>query len=102
MEAIRREILQSFWKIHVVHHAAEGPVYGQWMLKALAEHGCRVGREALRRTVTQPVGRSSTSIPSLSSITRRPYAATLSSCVTWTMVVPAMFTSDSNSMISRA
>jgi len=32
MESIRREILQSFWKIHVLHHAAEGHVYGQWKL----------------------------------------------------------------------
>jgi len=39
MEAVRREILQSFWKIHVLHHAADGPVYGQWMLKELLEHG---------------------------------------------------------------
>ncbi len=39
MESIRREILQSFWKIHVLHHTAEGPVYGQWMLHELREHG---------------------------------------------------------------
>ena len=42
MEDIRREILQSFWKIHVLHHAAEGPVYGQWMLHELREHGYEV------------------------------------------------------------
>jgi len=42
MESIRREIFQSFWKIHVLHHAAAGPVYGQWMLHELREHGYEV------------------------------------------------------------
>ena len=39
MGSVQREILQSFWKIHVLHHAAEGPIYGQWMLEELHEHG---------------------------------------------------------------
>ncbi len=34
-----REILLGFWKIHILHHAAEGPVVGQWMLKELRQHG---------------------------------------------------------------
>jgi DNA-binding PadR family transcriptional regulator len=34
-----REILLGFWKIHILHHAAEGPVVGQWMLKELRYHG---------------------------------------------------------------
>ncbi len=42
MDDVHREILQSFWKIHVLHHAAEGPVYGQWMLQELREHGYEV------------------------------------------------------------
>lgn len=42
MDVIQREILQSFWKIHVLHHAAEGPIYGQWMLQELREHGYEV------------------------------------------------------------
>ncbi|MCL7971753.1 MAG: PadR family transcriptional regulator [marine benthic group bacterium] len=42
MDEVQREILQSFWKIHVLHHAAEGPVYGQWMLQELREHGYEV------------------------------------------------------------
>lgn len=36
---INREILISFWKVHVLHHAAAGEVIGQWMLKELAHHG---------------------------------------------------------------
>lgn len=39
MKAIQREILLSFWKIHILHHAAKGPVVGQWMLKELRHHG---------------------------------------------------------------
>jgi len=34
-----REILLGFWKIHILHHAAEGPLVGQWMLKELRHHG---------------------------------------------------------------
>jgi PadR family transcriptional regulator, regulatory protein PadR len=29
---IRREILLALWKVHILHHAAERPVFGQWML----------------------------------------------------------------------
>lgn len=39
MKAIQREILVSLWKIHILHHAASGPVVGQWMLRELREHG---------------------------------------------------------------
>lgn len=42
MKAIQREILLSFWKIHILHHAAQGPVVGQWMLKELRRHGYEV------------------------------------------------------------
>jgi len=39
VKEIIREILLSFWKVHILHHAAEGPVYGQWMLNELRRHG---------------------------------------------------------------
>jgi DNA-binding PadR family transcriptional regulator len=39
---LNREILLSFWKIHILHHAAEGDVVGQWMLKELRHHGYEV------------------------------------------------------------
>ena len=29
----------SFWKIHLLHHAAEGPIYGQWAIGELRRHG---------------------------------------------------------------
>jgi len=34
-----REVLLNFWKIHILHHAAEGTVYGQWMMEELRRHG---------------------------------------------------------------
>jgi DNA-binding PadR family transcriptional regulator len=36
---IAREILLGFWKIHILHHASEQPVVGQWMLAELRRHG---------------------------------------------------------------
>ncbi len=39
MKALVREILLSFWKIHILHHAAEGTVHGQWILTELRRHG---------------------------------------------------------------
>ncbi|MEJ5367570.1 MAG: PadR family transcriptional regulator [Bryobacteraceae bacterium] len=37
-----REILLSFWKIHILHHAGEEPVYGQWMIAELRRHGYEI------------------------------------------------------------
>ena len=37
-----REVLLSFWKIHILHHAAEGTVYGQWMIGELRRHGYNI------------------------------------------------------------
>jgi len=34
-----REILLSFWKVHILHHAGEAPVHGQWVLTELRRHG---------------------------------------------------------------
>lgn len=36
---LAREILLAFWKVHILHHAAEGPIYGQWVLDELRRHG---------------------------------------------------------------
>lgn len=37
-----REVLLSFWKIHILHHAADGIVYGQWMIGELRRHGYEI------------------------------------------------------------
>jgi DNA-binding PadR family transcriptional regulator len=39
MQELEREILLSFWKVHILHHADEGPVYGQWIINELRRHG---------------------------------------------------------------
>src|SRR3954453_20064500 len=37
------EFLLAFWKIPILHHAADGRgVYGQWMLQELHHHGYRL------------------------------------------------------------
>jgi len=37
-----REFLLSFWKVHILHHAGEEPVVGQWMMRELRRHGYEV------------------------------------------------------------
>lgn len=39
---IRREILLAFWKVHILHHAGESPLHGQWMLEELRRHGYQI------------------------------------------------------------
>ena len=41
-KALQREILLGFWKIHILHHASENPVVGQWMIQELRRHGYEV------------------------------------------------------------
>ncbi|MGN6643852.1 MAG: PadR family transcriptional regulator [Verrucomicrobiota bacterium] len=39
MKHLKREILLSFWKVHILHHADEGALHGNWMLSELRRHG---------------------------------------------------------------
>jgi PadR family transcriptional regulator, regulatory protein PadR len=41
-DPVIREFLLAFWKIHILHHADERGVYGQWMLEELHHHGYRL------------------------------------------------------------
>lgn len=41
-KSVNREILLALWKIHILHHAAEGGVVGNWMLAELRHHGYEV------------------------------------------------------------
>jgi len=42
-DPVAREFLLAFWKIHILHHAADRRgVYGQWMLEELRHHGYRL------------------------------------------------------------
>jgi PadR family transcriptional regulator PadR len=42
MKAANREILLSFWKVHILHHAGEEPIHGQWILTELRRHGYEI------------------------------------------------------------
>jgi PadR family transcriptional regulator PadR len=42
MKAANREILLSFWKVHILHHADEEPIHGQWILTELRRHGYEI------------------------------------------------------------
>ena len=37
-----RELLVGLIRLHVLHHAAEGELYGQWMIEELGRHGYRL------------------------------------------------------------
>ncbi len=39
MKEVEREILLSFWKVHILHHAERKPVIGQWVIRELRRHG---------------------------------------------------------------
>jgi PadR family transcriptional regulator PadR len=39
LKDIEREILLSFWKVHILHHAEKEPVVGQWIIRELRHHG---------------------------------------------------------------
>ena len=41
-DPIVREFLLAFWKVHILHHADEQGIYGQWMLEELQRHGYRL------------------------------------------------------------
>jgi PadR family transcriptional regulator, regulatory protein PadR len=42
MQPVEREILLSFWKVHILHHAEEGPIHGQWIINELRRHGYEI------------------------------------------------------------
>ncbi len=42
MREVEREILLSFWKVHILHHAGEQPVHGQWIMNELRRHGYEI------------------------------------------------------------
>ena len=36
------DLLAGLVRVHVLHHAAQHPVFGQWMIDELARHGYRL------------------------------------------------------------
>jgi DNA-binding PadR family transcriptional regulator len=67
-----REVLLNFWKIHILHHAAEGTVYGQGMMEELRRHGYDISPGTLYPLLRrmeghgwlEPVNRTATNIHS--------------------------------------
>lgn len=37
-----QDLFSGLVRLHVLHHAAEGGVYGHWMIEELARHGYRI------------------------------------------------------------
>ena len=37
-----QDLLSGLVRLHVLHHAVEGELYGQWMIEELAQHGYRL------------------------------------------------------------
>lgn len=46
-EDITREVLLGFVRVHILHHAAQHPVYGLWLIEELAEHGYKMSAGTL-------------------------------------------------------
>lgn len=65
-----RDLLLGFVRLHILHHAAEGDLYGQWMIEELGRHGYRLSpgtiypmlhameRQGYLRSVRKPGGRN--------------------------------------------
>jgi DNA-binding PadR family transcriptional regulator len=37
-----QDLLAGFVRMHILHHAAEGDLYGLWMIEELAHHGYKI------------------------------------------------------------
>lgn len=46
-----RELLRGAMRMHVLHHAAEGPVHGAWMADELSRHGYTISPGTLYPTL---------------------------------------------------
>ena len=47
MKELEREILLGFWKAHILHHAGEKPLHGQWVITELRRHGYEISAGTL-------------------------------------------------------
>lgn len=66
-----QDILAGFIRLHILHHAAEHEIFGQWMIKELAHHGYRLSpgtlypmlhaleRRGYLTSRKEPIGRTS-------------------------------------------
>ena len=42
-----QDLLAGFVRLHILHHAAQGEIYGHWMIDELAGHGYRMSAGTL-------------------------------------------------------
>jgi DNA-binding PadR family transcriptional regulator len=42
-----KDILSGFLRVHILHHAVERDIYGQWMINELAHHGYKISAGTL-------------------------------------------------------
>jgi PadR family transcriptional regulator len=42
-----QDLLTGFIRIHILHHATETEIYGQWIIEELARHGYRLSAGTL-------------------------------------------------------
>jgi PadR family transcriptional regulator len=42
-----QELFSGLIRLHVLHHAAEGDLYGNWMIEELARHGYKISAGTL-------------------------------------------------------
>jgi PadR family transcriptional regulator, regulatory protein PadR len=42
-----QDLLAGFVRLHILHHAAEGDLYGQWMIEELGRHGYKLSAGTL-------------------------------------------------------
>ncbi len=54
---VEREFLLAFWKLHILHHAGEEPVVGQWVMRELRRHGYEVSPGTLYPLLARMEGR---------------------------------------------
>ena len=40
---VTRDVFLAFMRVHILHHAVEGPIFGLWMMQELRRHGYTIG-----------------------------------------------------------
>jgi len=40
---ITRDVFLAFMRVHILHHAVDGPIFGLWMIGELRRHGYTIG-----------------------------------------------------------
>jgi DNA-binding PadR family transcriptional regulator len=79
-DPISRDIQLAFWKVHILHHAGERPIFGRWLLEELRRHGFQVSPGTLYPLLARMEGqgwiRSSRPAAMISPKARREFVLT--------------------------